>query len=201
MLSKQTTANKAMNIISNNPSHVASLDMSTAGAQVLLDSLPQSFSSNFKILNIATVRSPTDLQVGPLNSLALAMQYSTESRTKGSSVSSRWVREHRHMAIKSAFSEEVTGKNTIEVNANAVTKHLQVTLLCLRQEVGLLFQQHCKQASFSSSKKSKTSAFDVQKNAAAAGGTAVGKGAASGSAPGQKHSAGSSKGRSDSFPS
>ena len=100
-----------------------------------------------------------------VNHLALAMQYSTESRSvtgkSGTGVSSRWIREHKHIAIKSAFSEDVTGKNTIEINANAVTKHLQITLLCLRSEVGHLFQQHCKQASFTSSKKSKTSAFDV----------------------------------------
>ena len=50
-------------------------------------------------------------------------------------------REHRRIAIKSAFSENVTGKNTIEVNASAVTKNLNVTLLCLRKDVATLLLQ------------------------------------------------------------
>jgi len=50
-------------------------------------------------------------------------------------------REHRHVAVKSAFSEEVTGKNTIEINACAVTKYLHVTLLCLKQDISTVLQQ------------------------------------------------------------
>ena len=72
----------------------------------------------------------------------------------------RQTREHRHIAIKSAFSEEVTGKNMIEVNACAVTKYIHVTLLCLRQDVAQVVRDWKQQPSFCSSRKSKTSVFD-----------------------------------------
>lgn len=70
------------------------------------------------------------------------------------------MREHRHIAIKSAFSEDVTGKNMIEINACAVTKYIHVTLLCLRHEVAQVFRSWKRHPSFCSSRKSKTSAFD-----------------------------------------
>lgn len=107
-----------MNIISSQNSHLTD-DTSISDS---------SFSANFKILNISSMRSPE--LVGPHGQ-------STESRKK-SNISSRKAREHKHIAVKSAFSEEVTGKNTIEVNLCAVTKHLYVTLLCLKQDIGLI---------------------------------------------------------------
>ena len=73
------------------------------------------------------------------------------------------MREHRHVQIKSAFSEDVTGKNTIEVNLCAVTKYLHVTLLCLNKDIAAVLQQW-KQHSYSSSRKSKSSAFEVGKH-------------------------------------
>lgn len=71
------------------------------------------------------------------------------------------MREHRHIAIKSAFSEDVTGKNMIEVNSCAVTKYIHVTLLCLRQDVAQVVRDWKQQPSFCSSRKSKTSVLDA----------------------------------------
>lgn len=144
-----------MNIVSNNPSHVISVD-----SQKLGDS---SFSANFKILNISTLRNP---EVPPQS----GSYHSTESRHKTSQLynkgsHTRLQREHRNIAVKSAFSEEVTGKNTIEVNACAVTKYLHITLLCLRPEAVQLFHNWKQQASFCSSQKSKISGFNETENA------------------------------------
>ena len=44
-----------MNIVSNNPSHIVSVD--TANAQATDQG---NFSANFKILNIATLRNPLE---------------------------------------------------------------------------------------------------------------------------------------------
>jgi len=118
-----------MNIVSNNPSHMVSVDSQKLGEQ--------SFSANFKILNISTQRpSEATLPSGSHHS-AESRRQATQLPPKGTA--QRLQREHRHIAVKSAFSEEVTGKSTIEVNACAVTKHLYVTLLCLRAEVVQLF--------------------------------------------------------------
>ena len=122
-----------MNQLSNNPSHVGSVD---SHAQQVIDNR---FSANFKILNISTLKNPDQGAHG-------ATLHSTDSRTKAAQLlppkgsAARQQREHRHIAIKSAFSEEVTGKNSIEINACAVTKYLHVTLLCLRQDVSTIFQ-------------------------------------------------------------
>ena len=146
-----------MNIISNNPSQIGSFESHPNTGIVGADC--GTFGANFKILNISTLKSPE--QVLPVNT-----QQSTDSRHHktsqlyGKGNLTRLQREHRHIAIKSAFSEEVTGKNCIEVNACAVTKHLHITLLCLRSELHQILS-HKKQHSFSSSHKSKSSAFDV----------------------------------------
>ena len=44
------------------------------------------------------------------------------------------------MLIKNAFSEEVIGKDLIEVNTCGVTKEVHITLLCLKDEVANLFR-------------------------------------------------------------
>lgn len=56
--------------------------------------------------------------------------------------------------MKSAFSEEVTGKHAIEINVCGVTRHLHVSLLCLRQDVAHFFGR---KGSISSERKSKAS--------------------------------------------
>ena len=149
-----------MKIISNNTSthHAASVDSNKTSTASDFN-----FSSNFKILNISTLKYPEP-------SLHRATQQSTDSNapsTKSKQTTSKQVpsdrrnllnhpaREHRHIAIKSAFSEQVTGKGVIEINANAVTKHLHITLLCLRQDAAAMLFRNNNQKSFRcSSKKS-----------------------------------------------
>ena len=50
--------------------------------------------------------------------------------------------EKQRLLVKSAFSEEVTEKDLIEVNACGVTKELHFTFLCLKDEVANLFKPY-----------------------------------------------------------
>ena len=72
------------------------------------------FGQNLKLLNIHTSLGPKERQ-------------STKP-------------EGQRLNLKSAFSEEVTEKDLIEVNSFSVTKELHLTFLCLKDEIESVFK-------------------------------------------------------------
>lgn len=63
------SGSNAMNIVSNNPSHIGSVDTNNPAS-----SLEPNFSANFKILNIATLPTPDSCALTPYT------QISTDSK-------------------------------------------------------------------------------------------------------------------------
>lgn len=75
---------------------------------------PSEFCQNLKLLNIHTSLEPRERH---------------NAKAGG-----------QRLNLKSAFSEEVTEKDTIEVNSFGVTKELLLTFLCLKDEVAGVFK-------------------------------------------------------------